>query len=128
MQNLQTVEQANKALQRNAHHAAQVWMGRVSALHGAFSAIKTSFGMLLPGLASTRQVIAFEMQAQHGRTADIDRSLSLEQMADDVAAAIRYLGVEGADILGCSMGAGVALQLVIRHRCTHARDHVSGRL
>jgi pimeloyl-ACP methyl ester carboxylesterase len=47
-------------------------------LHGAFSAIGTSFGELLPALAERRQVIAFEMQA-HGRTADIDRPLSQEQ-------------------------------------------------
>src|SRR3954451_12036837 len=48
-------------------------------LHGAFSAIGTSFDAILPGLAKTRQVIAFELQA-HGRTADIDRPLSIEQM------------------------------------------------
>ncbi len=83
-------------------------------LHGAFSAIGTSFGALLPELARTRQVIAFELQA-HGRTADIDRPLSLEQMADDVAAALRHLGIECADIFGYSMGAGVALHVVIRH-------------
>src|SRR5215211_8691815 len=83
-------------------------------LHGAFSAIGTSFGELLPALASTRQVIAFEMQA-HGRTADIDRPLSMEQMADDTAAALRQLGIERADNFGYSMGAGVALQLAIRH-------------
>jgi pimeloyl-ACP methyl ester carboxylesterase len=83
-------------------------------LHGAFSAIGTSFGKLLPSLAQTRKVIAFELQA-HGRTADIDRPLSLEQMADDVAAALRHLELERADILGYSMGAGVALHVVIRH-------------
>jgi pimeloyl-ACP methyl ester carboxylesterase len=83
-------------------------------LHGAFSAIGTSFDALLPELAKTRQVIAFEMQA-HGRTADIDRPLSLEQMADDTAAAIQQLGIDQADIFGYSMGAGVALHLVIRH-------------
>jgi pimeloyl-ACP methyl ester carboxylesterase len=83
-------------------------------LHGAFSAIGTSFGELLPSLAQTRQVIAFEMQA-HGRTADIDRPLSIEQMADDVAAALRQLGIEKADFFGYSMGASVALHLAIRH-------------
>jgi pimeloyl-ACP methyl ester carboxylesterase len=83
-------------------------------LHGAFSAIGTSFGALLPELARTRQVITFEMQA-HGRTADIDRPLSLEQMADDTAAALRQLGIEKADIFGYSMGAGVALHVAIRH-------------
>lgn len=83
-------------------------------LHGAYSAIGTSFGEILPGLAQTRQVIAFELQA-HGRTADIDRPLSLEHMADDVAEALGYLGIEQADVLGYSMGASVALHVVIRH-------------
>ena len=83
-------------------------------LHGAFSAIGTSFGKILPGLAKSRQVIAFELQA-HGRTADIDRPLTLEGMADDVAAALPQLGIERADVLGYSMGAGVALHFAIRH-------------
>jgi pimeloyl-ACP methyl ester carboxylesterase len=83
-------------------------------LHGAFSAIGTSFGELLPSLAERRQVIAFEMQA-HGRTADIDRPLSYEQMADDTAAALEQLGIEKADFFGYSMGAFIALQIAIRH-------------
>ena len=83
-------------------------------LHGAFSAIGTSFGQVLPGLAQGRQVVAVELQG-HGRTADIDRPLTLEGMADDVAAAIDQLGIEPADIFGYSVGAAVALQLVIRH-------------
>jgi pimeloyl-ACP methyl ester carboxylesterase len=83
-------------------------------LHGAFSAIGTSFGNVLPQLAETRQVIAFEMQAQ-GHTADLDRPLSMEQMADDTAATLRELGIENADFFGFSMGGGVALQVAIRH-------------
>src|SRR3954453_18566104 len=61
-------------------------------VHGAFSAIGTSFGKLLPGLARSLQVIAVDLQA-HGRTADIDRPLSLEAMADDVAALLQYLNI-----------------------------------
>ena len=83
-------------------------------LHGAFSAIGTSFGKILPGLAGTRQIIAFELQA-HGRTADIDRPLTIEGMADDVAAALQQLGIEQVDVLGYSMGASVALHFAIRH-------------
>src|SRR5919109_2416251 len=81
-------------------------------LHGAFSAIGTSFGALLPSLAKTRQVIAFELQG-HGRTADIDRPLTLEGMADDVAAALQVLGISQADVLGYSMGSNVAIHLVV---------------
>jgi pimeloyl-ACP methyl ester carboxylesterase len=83
-------------------------------IHGAFSAIGSSFGALLPGLAGTRQVIGLELQG-HGHTADIDRPLSMETMADDVAAAIRQLGYDRADVFGYSMGAGVALRVAIRH-------------
>jgi pimeloyl-ACP methyl ester carboxylesterase len=83
-------------------------------LHGAFSAIGTSFGELLPDLSQGRQVIAFELQA-HGRTADIDRPLALEGMADDVAAALPTLGIEQADVMGYSMGGFVALNLVVRN-------------
>jgi pimeloyl-ACP methyl ester carboxylesterase len=83
-------------------------------LHGAFSAIGTSFGALLPELAKTRKIVGFELQA-HGRTADIDRPLSMEAMADDVAAAIKQLGLAPADVFGYSMGAAVALRVTIRH-------------
>jgi pimeloyl-ACP methyl ester carboxylesterase len=83
-------------------------------LHGAFSAIGTSFGQLLPSLAEGRQVVAFELQG-HGRTADIDRPLTLEALADDVAAAIDQLGLGRADVFGYSTGAAVALHLVLRH-------------
>jgi pimeloyl-ACP methyl ester carboxylesterase len=83
-------------------------------LHGAFSAIGTSFGQVLPGLAKTRQVVAFELQG-HGRTADIDRPLSLEGLAEDVAAALKELRIESADVFGYSTGAAVTLRLAISH-------------
>ena len=83
-------------------------------LHGAFSGIGTSFGKLIPGLSKKRQVIAFELQG-HGRTADIDRPLTLEGMADDVVAAIRQLGLVQVDLLGYSMGMAVALHVAVRH-------------
>jgi pimeloyl-ACP methyl ester carboxylesterase len=83
-------------------------------LHGAFSAIGTSFEQLLPGLAEGRHVVAFELQG-HGRTADIDRPLTLEALADDVGAAIDQLGLGRADIFGYSTGAAVALHVVLRH-------------
>jgi pimeloyl-ACP methyl ester carboxylesterase len=83
-------------------------------LHGAFSGIGTSFGKVLAGLAEGRPVIGVELQA-HGRTADIDRPLSVEQLAEDSAALLRYLKIEQADVFGYSLGAAVALQLVLRH-------------
>lgn len=83
-------------------------------LHGALTTIETSFGKLLPTLAKTRQVIAIEQQA-HGRTGDIARPLTVEQMAEDTAALLRHLRIEGADFFGYSMGSGIALQIAIKH-------------
>jgi pimeloyl-ACP methyl ester carboxylesterase len=86
-------------------------------IHGAFSAIGTSFGPLIPGLAANRQVVAVELQA-HGHTADIDRPLSLEAFADDTVALLDTLGIKQADFYGYSNGAAVALQATIRHPAT----------
>ncbi len=83
-------------------------------LHGALSTINTSFGKILLALAKNRQVIAVEQQA-HGHTADIDRPLSYEQMADDIAVLLQHLNIERADFFGYSLGSGVALQIAIRH-------------
>lgn len=82
-------------------------------LHGAYMSIE-SMKPLLTRLAEDRRVVALESQG-HGRTADIDRPITYEQMADDVAAAMEALGVEQADVFGYSMGASTALQLAVRH-------------
>jgi pimeloyl-ACP methyl ester carboxylesterase len=83
-------------------------------LHGGGSTAQTSFGRIIPELSRRHHVIAPEQQA-HGHTADIDRPLSFEQMADDTAALLEQLQVRDADIIGFSNGGMVALQLAIRH-------------
>ena len=83
-------------------------------LHGAFSNIDTDFAKVLPPLAANRQVIGVEQQG-HGRTADIDRPLSYEQMADDTAALLRHLNIDRVDVFGYSVGSAVGLQLAVRH-------------
>jgi pimeloyl-ACP methyl ester carboxylesterase len=82
-------------------------------LHGAYMTIDL-MGPILPGLANSRQVIAIEQQG-HGHTADVARPLTYEQMADDTAALARHLKIDNADVVGYSMGGGVALQIAIRH-------------
>jgi pimeloyl-ACP methyl ester carboxylesterase len=83
-------------------------------LHGALSATSTSFGPLLPSLSQNHQVIAVELQS-HGRTADIDRPLTVTNMAGDVLALLDHLQIERADLFGYSMGASVAMLAAIRH-------------
>lgn len=82
-------------------------------LHGGLGAIEM-FGANLPILADHHQVIAVDLQG-HGRTADIDRPLSLQFMADDIAALVTHLGLSRVDVVGYSLGAGVGLQLAVRH-------------
>jgi pimeloyl-ACP methyl ester carboxylesterase len=78
-------------------------------LHGAYMAIG-SMSELLTELARNRQVVAVEFQG-HGHTADIDRPLEYPSMTDDLAALMDHLGMAQADIVGYSMGGGVALLL-----------------
>lgn len=83
-------------------------------IHGGGSTIETTFGRILPALAKSHRVIAVELQA-HGHTADIDRPLSFEQDADDVAALLERLGIPKADIFGFSNGASTTLHIALRH-------------
>jgi pimeloyl-ACP methyl ester carboxylesterase len=83
-------------------------------LHGGGSTIQVTFGEVLPVFAGSRRVIALEEQA-HGRTTDRDAPVAFESSADDVAALLRYLKVDQADLFGFSNGASVALQVAIRH-------------
>src|ERR1700757_4828768 len=82
-------------------------------IHGGVGSTEM-FSALLPELSNHHQVIAVDLQA-HGRTADIDRPLSYELMGDDIAALIKYLGLQKADVMGYSLGGGVALRTAIQH-------------
>lgn len=86
----------------------------VVLLHGGFMTITNNWTGWIDELSKTRKVIAVEMQG-HGRTADIPREMSSENSADDVAALLKYLNVPRADLIGYSMGGGVALQVAVRH-------------
>src|SRR5882672_1044424 len=86
----------------------------VVMLHGAFMAISGDWNDWINELSKTRKVIAVEMQG-HGRTADINRDISPENLADDVSALLDYLKIPKADILGYSLGGGAAMQCAIRH-------------
>jgi pimeloyl-ACP methyl ester carboxylesterase len=83
-------------------------------IHGGGSTIETTFGNILPLLASQGRVIAVELQA-HGRTGDRNSDLTFEQDADDVAGLLEFLKIEKADVFGFSNGGNTAMQLAIRH-------------
>ena len=82
-------------------------------LHGAYMNIP-SMGGIIPALAERHRVYALEFQG-HGRTTDIDRPITYENLGDDVAVFMDAVGLEKADVFGYSMGANAGLQLAIRH-------------
>jgi pimeloyl-ACP methyl ester carboxylesterase len=83
-------------------------------LHGGLLTIELAFGDVLPALAERHKVVAIELQG-HGRTADIDRPLSLERLADDVAQVLTEVGVDPVDVVGFSLGGLVTVELARRH-------------
>jgi pimeloyl-ACP methyl ester carboxylesterase len=85
----------------------------IVVLHGAYMNIP-SMGAIIPMLAKTHKVYAVELQG-HGRTTDIDRPITYQNLADDVAAFMDAVGLPKADVFGYSMGSAAALQLAIRH-------------
>jgi pimeloyl-ACP methyl ester carboxylesterase len=82
-------------------------------LHGGLMSGET-FGPVLPLLAERHQVIVPDLQG-HGRTADIDRPIDVRLMADDIAALIDHLGLDKPDVVGYSLGGGVALQTAVKY-------------
>src|SRR5688500_15793815 len=82
-------------------------------LHGGLGQIEM-FGPNLAKLAQTRQVIGVDLQG-HGRTSLGDRPISLADMGNDIAGVLKKLGYDKVDVLGYSMGGGVAFQLAIQH-------------
>jgi len=83
-------------------------------IHGSFMNIPMNWAHIIPLLAKDRKVVVAEMQG-HGRTKDIPREFSFEGMADDVSGLLKQLKIDSADILGYSMGGGVAFQMAVSH-------------
>jgi len=85
----------------------------IVALHGGLGSTEM-FESVMPQLSAHHQVITPDLQG-HGRTADIDRPLDIRFMADDIAALIDHLQLVKPDVVGYSLGGGVALQVAVRH-------------
>ncbi len=82
-------------------------------LHGGLGSGEM-FGPVIAQLAQQHQVILPDLQG-HGRTADVDRPLSVITMGDDIAALIGHLGLERVDLVGYSLGGGAAFQCAANH-------------
>jgi pimeloyl-ACP methyl ester carboxylesterase len=82
-------------------------------LHGGLMSGEM-FGPILPTLAEHHQVIVPDLQG-HGRTGDIDRPIDARLMAGDIAALIDHLGLDRPDVVGYSLGGGVAFHVAVAY-------------
>ena len=82
-------------------------------LHGGLGSTDM-FAPILPKLAEHRTVIAVDLQG-HGRTALGDRPFSLQAIGDDMAAIVKVLGYDKVDVMGYSLGGGVAFRMAVQH-------------
>jgi pimeloyl-ACP methyl ester carboxylesterase len=82
-------------------------------LHGGLTTIEFHLPFL-ESLAQARQVIAIEQQG-HGRTLDIDRPITYDNMVEDTAGFIAAKGLGPIDVIGYSMGGTTGLGLASAH-------------
>lgn len=82
-------------------------------LHGGLGSF-AMFGPVLPILGEGRRLIGIDLLG-HGHTELGSRSVNVIEMGDDTATVLRELGFEQVDVLGYSLGAGVALRLAAQH-------------
>jgi pimeloyl-ACP methyl ester carboxylesterase len=83
-------------------------------IHGSYMNINMNWSQVIPILSKERKIIVADMQG-HGKTKDTSREFSYENMADDISGLLKFLEIEQADVLGYSMGGGVAFQMAVRH-------------
>jgi pimeloyl-ACP methyl ester carboxylesterase len=81
-------------------------------LHGGLGSLEM-FGPTLPAFTKGRKVIAVDLEG-HARTPLGDRPYKLETQGDDMAELVKQLGHEKVDVLGYSLGGGVALRMAIQ--------------
>ncbi|WP_227687073.1 alpha/beta fold hydrolase [Spirosoma arboris] len=114
-QNLEPIESGYAAVNGLNMYYEVYGKGKpIVLLHGSFMTIPLNWSHIIPLLMKDRKVIVAEMQG-HGRTRDISREIRYETMADDVSGLLKHLNLDQADIVGYSMGGGVAFQLAVRH-------------
>lgn len=82
-------------------------------LHGLGSA-GSDWGLQLPAFTARHRVVTLDLPG-HGRSALPSGRVTIETMADDVAALLSTLGLGPAHIVGLSLGGCVALALAVRH-------------
>jgi pimeloyl-ACP methyl ester carboxylesterase len=84
-------------------------------INGFISTMSLWDPLLIEELAKHHQLILFDNRGVGLSTDTTADNTTIPQMADDAAGLIKALGLKKPDVLGWSMGARIAQQLLIRH-------------
>jgi len=82
-------------------------------VHGGFGTAR-AFDAAAPGWAAERRVVRVELQG-HGHTPLGTSPLSFDALGDQVAAVVREVAGQPADVLGYSLGGLATLRAALRH-------------
>ncbi len=82
-------------------------------IHGLFLD-HTAFNSQIEALADRYRIIAIDIHG-HGGSSELDRSLSLDEMAADFFDLVQQLGIRQAIWCGVSLGGMTSLRIAIRH-------------
>ena len=97
----------------NYHYAVYGKGEPLLLLHGGLGSTDM-FAPILPRLSENRAVIGVDLQG-HGRTALGDRPFTLEAIGADMADIVKALGYDKVDVMGYSLGGGVAFRMAVQH-------------
>ena len=95
------------------HHQIRGQDAPLLLLHGGLG-FTDMFAPIMPTLSAKRQIMGVDLQG-HDRTPLSSRPIDMVTMGADMAAILKKLGYGPVDVMGYSMGAGVAFQLAVQH-------------
>ncbi len=92
----------------------------VVLIHGWVYGSTGTWHRVIPHLADRYRVVAIDYR-NHGKADRVQGRYTIEQVADEVAGAMRVLGLRRATVVGYSMGGMIAQALARRHPALAAR-------
>ena len=96
-------------------HYQQMGQGAdVVLLHGLFASLAFWYFSVMPGLAKSFRVTAYDLRG-HGYTDIPNAGYTSSDMANDLHALLDHLQIERAHLVGHSFGGAVALQYTLIH-------------
>lgn len=94
-------------------HTVRTGSGRPLVLVPGVGADSGTWRFVLDGLAAEREVVALDLPGM-GRTPLFDGDVTIARYADELESYLRENGLDGADLVGSSMGARLVVEMARR--------------